>query len=165
MAERRVQHVPMPLFDRLVDLEPQRSREVRPLRTLDRQGLRESVRRELERLLSTRTSLPAHRLLERSPEDFPLSVVDFGLPDLVAYSARNQDHWPLIAEAIRRVIAAFEPRLARPEVEVTAAAETNWTLRVQIRGVLVIDDVEEPVSFPTVLQPNDAEVTVHGNAR
>ena len=165
MAERTEQHVAMPLFDRLVDLEPRRSREVRPLRTLDRQGLRESVRRELERLLSTRTALPAHRLVARSPEQLFLSVVDFGLPDLAAYSARNEDHWPLIAEAIRRVVTVFEPRLARPEVEVTAGADTNWTLRVKIRGVLVVDDVEEPVAFPTVLQPNDAEVAIDGDSR
>lgn len=152
-------HVPMPLFDRLVDLQPHQPREVRPLRTLDRQGLRESVRRELERLLSTRTSLPAHRL-----DGHRLSVVDYGLPDLAAYSARNQDHWPLIAEAIRRVVEVFEPRLRDVAVEVRASAGTNWTLEVKILGILTIDRLSEPVAFPTVLQPEGAEVTIDGRS-
>src|ERR1700760_3085548 len=44
----------VPLFDRLIDEERHISHEPTPFRTLDRQGVRDSLRRELERLLATR---------------------------------------------------------------------------------------------------------------
>ena len=75
MAERKVE-VRTLLFDRLVDRDPKLRHEVRPMRTLDRRGLKESVRRDLELLLNTRCPLPAHRIPPRDR-----SVVDYGIPD------------------------------------------------------------------------------------
>jgi type VI secretion system lysozyme-like protein len=155
LAEKTLQ-VPTPLFERLVDWQPWESREVRPQRTLDRHGLRESVRRELERLLRCRSTVPAHLIREHE-----LSVLDYGLPDLAAYSARNQDHWPLIARAVEAVIEAYEPRLRNPRVEVVAADE-RWTLKVVVHGTLATDDLQEPVSFPTVIQGPATEVKADG---
>src|ERR1700760_882719 len=96
-------HAPAPLFDRLVDRAPEVPAEPRPLRTLDPRGLRESVRRELERKLNTRSPLPADDLAGR--ED--LTVLEYGIPDLSAFSAANEDDQRLLTALVARAVAAF----------------------------------------------------------
>src|SRR3954452_16317171 len=94
-------NVRTPLFDRLTGEE----------RTLDRQGLRDSVRRELELLFNTRSSFPSRRL-----PGAPLTVIDYGIPPLADFSARSTDDQNRLAAALRDAIAAFEPRLASVRV-------------------------------------------------
>ena len=145
-----------PLFDRLTDLDPWSAGEPRPLRTLGRAGLRESVRRELERLLNTRSSLPVDRLLER-PE---LTVLDYGIPDLSAYSAGNDDDQRLLAAVVTRAVQAFEPRLREVRVAVLHLEDEQRTLRLRIDAVLLADEVAEPVSFPALMGLKSGRVEV-----
>src|ERR1051325_5709685 len=98
MADRSPQ-VRMPLFDRLVDRDRFLSRELVQMRTLDRRGVRESVRRELEQLFNTRCPIPAHRLGSR-----PRTVIDYGIPDFSTFSARNFDDRKRIAEILRKAV-------------------------------------------------------------
>ncbi|HEY3568171.1 MAG TPA: type VI secretion system baseplate subunit TssE [Thermoanaerobaculia bacterium] len=141
-------HVRAPLFDRLVDREPQSPAEPRPLRTLDPRGLRESVRRELERMLNTRSSLPVDRLVARGE----LTVLEYGIPDLSAFSAGNEDDRRLLLQLVARAVAAFEPRLrgVRVGFESERLEEGRHALRLRIDADLVTDEVAEPVSFPTL---------------
>jgi len=139
-------HVPAPLFDCLVDREPQVPAEPRPLRTLDPRGLRESVRRELERMLNTRSSLPVDRLDERGE----LTVLEYGIPDLSAFSAGSEEDLVRMAGVISRAVAAFEPRLRQVRVAVERM-EGARSLRLRLDALLMIDEVAEPVSFPTLL--------------
>jgi type VI secretion system protein ImpF len=145
-----------PLFDRLVDLEPQVPAEPRPLRTLDPRGLRESVRRELERMLNTRSSLPVDRLDERGE----LTVLEYGIPDLSAFSAGSEEDLARMAGVVSRAVAAFEPRLRQVRVAVERL-EGARSLRLRIDALLMIDEVAEPVSFPTLLglRTGHAQVT------
>jgi type VI secretion system protein ImpF len=140
-------YVPSPLFDRLVDREPQIPAEPRPLRTLDPRGLRESVRRELERMLNTRSSLPVDRLAEREE----LTVLEYGIPDLSAFSAGNEDDQRLLAGLVARAVAAFEPRLRRVRVAFERLEDGQRSLRLRIDAELMTNEVAEPVSFPTLL--------------
>jgi type VI secretion system lysozyme-like protein len=140
-------HVPAPLFDRLVDREPRVPAEPQPLRTLDPRGLRESVRRELERMLNTRSSLPVDRLVAREE----LTVLDYGIPDLSAFSAGDADDQRLLAGIVARAVTAFEPRLRQVRVAFEGLADGQRTLRLRIDGELVAGEVAEPVSFPTLL--------------
>ena len=151
----------VPLFDRLVD-EEHRSpagRETRPLRTLDRAGLLESVRRELERLLSSRSPLPAHRLAGRE-----LTVIDYGLPDLADFPAAGPEDHQRLAALIERVVAAFEPRLKDIRVRVERPLPERRALMLVLEGRLATDPPGEPVSFPTVLTLGKGEAEV-GEAR
>jgi type VI secretion system protein ImpF len=138
-------HVRAPLFDRLTDHDPGPTVEPRPLRTLDRRGLRESVRRELERLLNTRSSLPVDRLEEREP----LTVLEYGIPDLSAFSAGDLEDQRRIAAVMTRVIAAFEPRLADVRAVFEELYDHGTAAALRIEATLVIDEVSEPISFPT----------------
>lgn len=145
-----------PLFDRLVDRSPKLRHEVRPARTLDRQGLRESVRRELERLLNTRCPFPAHRLADR-----PRSVIDYGLPELTGFSANRVEDRDRLAELIRRAVEAFEPRLAGVRVRLEPVPGDSLSLMGSLEGLLKFDGVTEPVSFHTAVETRSGKVELH----
>jgi len=139
--------VPAPLFDRLVDLDPDVPAEPRPMRTLDPRGLRESVRRELERMLNTRSSLPVDRLDQR----VELTVLEYGIPDLSAFSAGSEEDLVRLAGVVARAVAAFEPRLRRVRVTVDRLQDGFRALWLRIDADLVVGEVAEPISFPTLL--------------
>ncbi|MEX3637370.1 type VI secretion system baseplate subunit TssE [Paraburkholderia sp. BR14320] len=94
---------PMPLFDRLAA-----SGEAQ-LPGAD--GLRASIARELTRLLNTRSRLTFDEFAESDG-----SVIDYGVPDFSDRSLHSGPDRDLIAAAIGRAIALFEPRLANVEV-------------------------------------------------
>ena len=147
-----------PLFDRLTDRDPLLRRELKPMRTLDRRGLRESVRRELEQLFNTRCPVPQHHLIGRER-----TVIDYGIPDLSIFSARSFDDRGRIAEILRKAIEAYEPRLANPRIVVEQVPGEELALMARIEAMMVTETVPEPVSFLTVLQLKEGEVSVHGD--
>jgi len=149
-------HVRAPLFDRLVDLDPRSPGEPRPLRTLNRAGLRESVRRELERLLNTRSSLPVDRLEERQD----LTVLEYGIPDLSAFSAGSLEDQRRLASIVTRAVAAFEPRLSEVRAVFESLDPTGRLAELRVDAVLTFDEVREPVSFPTVFTVRTGEARV-----
>jgi type VI secretion system protein ImpF len=155
MSERKVQ-VRMPLFDRLVDRDRFLRRELRPMRTLDRRGVKESVRRELEQLFNTRCPVPAHRLAGRLR-----SVIDYGIPDFSTFSARNFDDWQRLADILREAIEVYEPRLAQVNVSVEPKAGNDFVLVAHIEAVLITENVPQPVSFTTTLQTKEGSAEVH----
>jgi type VI secretion system protein ImpF len=144
------------LIDRLVDLEPKSGSEVRPLRTLSTEGLKSSVRRDLARLLNTRTSLPAHRF-----DTQELTVIDYGIPDFGAYWTTDENDQAFLADRIARSISTFEPRLQEVKVTVEPQRINEKTLRVNLEAVLVVESVREPVSFETVFQGRTGTWEVH----
>jgi type VI secretion system protein ImpF len=134
------------LFDRLVKLHPTADEEERRLRILDREQLKQSVRRELERLLNTRCSLPLEGFGEAER-----SVINYGIPDFSSLSAQSADDQALIASIVSQTITAFEPRLSQVRVEVETIADREWALALTVSALLRIDKVTEPVSFPVLL--------------
>ncbi len=159
MATQKIE-VRMPLFDRLVDRDPRLPRELRPTRTLDRRGLRESVRRELEQLFNTRCPFPAHRLPIRER-----TVIDYGAPDFTVFSARSFDDRVRLADLLRRTIEAFEPRLIDVRVSLEPNPRDDLSLIGFIEAALLTDTVPEPVSFETALNMKEGKVEVHAGAR
>lgn len=159
MAARRVLHtVRASLIDRLVDETPRSNREARPLRTLSRAKLRESVLRDLSWLLNTRTPLPGKEYDRRD-----LTVIDYGIPDFGYYSPANVDDQALLERRIRRAIECFEPRLTQVRVEVSPVMKNEKTLTVVIQAHLRVDTVMEPVSFLTIFHSKYGAWEVHEN--
>lgn len=133
----------VPLFDRLVDEHRHQRSEPRPRRSLDREALRESVRRELARLLATRCPVSGDVALARRR-----STIDYGLPDLeIGGRAIVKEDRLRIARLLRQTIEAFEPRLQRVEVEVLERREGGARLVVAIRATLVTERVRESLNF------------------
>lgn len=147
--------VHIPLFDRLVDRDRFLRRELVQMRTVDRRGVKESVRRELEQLFNTRCPLPAHLHHTR-----PRTVIDYGIPDFSTLVARNPDDRVRLANILRRAIEIYEPRLANVRVAVDTVNGDELSLCGVITADLVFDGVPEPVLFTTALQMKEGSVEV-----
>src|SRR5262245_20094347 len=133
----------VPLFDRLIDEEPQRRHEPKPRRTLDRAGVIDSIGRELVRLFSNRCTATGDEALSR-----PRTVLDYGLPDLDWGARRLVPEQRLrLARLIRETIEAFEPRLTNVHVEVHKTGEETGVLVAVVQGHLAMSEVREPISF------------------
>jgi type VI secretion system protein ImpF len=135
------------LFDRLTDLDPSSEVEQQPLRVLTVTQMRDSVQRELERLLNTRSPTPSEELEKRD-----WTVLDWGLPDYSGWYTRSAPSQLRLAELIERSINAFEPRLIDPSVRVEPRDGSDRTLMVWIEGTIRIGTLLEPVSFPLALE-------------
>src|SRR5215218_3587646 len=78
------------LFERLAGGDPPAAREgARPFRVHETAAMKESVRRELVRLLNTRSSAGINS--RRGGGDGEMSVLDYGVPDFTALSALSGD--------------------------------------------------------------------------
>lgn len=147
------------IFDRLVDHEPESAiGEQRPLRILDKRELKESVRRELGRLLNTRCSLST-----QLPGQEERTVLDYGIPDFSSYSPHSADDHRLIANIISQSIAAFEPRLQQVRVTVEQFRESDRALRITIEAVLVTETITEAVLFPVTINNKTGAAEVQEN--
>lgn len=147
-----------PLFERLIDRDPGSTWEPRPFKTLDRRGLRESVRRELERLFNTRCPLPADRLRGRER-----TVIDYGVPDLSVLAPGDHSDRLRLAAILREAIEAYEPRLARVRVTVDGPSSVparGNALHARVEAVLVFDEVAESISFGAHLEESGAAVSL-----
>ncbi|HSU13842.1 type VI secretion system baseplate subunit TssE [Longimicrobium sp.] len=141
---RRLRGARALLFERLVDMDHRSRGEQDPARVLDPQELRVSVRRELERLLNTRCALAAEVLETRER-----TTLEYGLPDFGHLQTRDTGAHKLIAEEVRRAVAAYEPRLKQVTVAVerSAGPDEERRLTVRVDAMIVVGDVMEPVSF------------------
>ncbi len=143
------------LFDRLTDHDPYVSTEAVPLRVFTRDEVRQSVRRELGRLLNTRCPVPAHELQGRER-----TVLEYGLPDFTSLSPQSSTDRKKLAASLSRTIAFFEPRLRNVSITVEEVVGRKTAVRVRLDAALVIDTVMEPVSFPLLIQIQQGQAEV-----
>ncbi len=138
------------LFDRLVDENPSRRQEAVPYCTLDRAGLRQSVARELGRILSTRCPITGDEALSRQR-----TVIDYGLPDL-EHGGRTlvPEELRRLQRLVQRTIEAYEPRLQQVHVEIKRREDAGIHARlvVALTAMIVTDEVREPLSFEAPLE-------------
>lgn len=139
----RLEGTVAPLFDRLRATKS--AAEPQPLATLSRRELHESIRRELSGLLNVRSPLAADRYCNQ-----PLTVLDYGIPDLTALSPRNSDDAKRLSRFVARAIAAFEPRLQAVEVMV-APLDDQAGLLLTCKAQLVGDRSGEPLYLTVVI--------------
>jgi type VI secretion system lysozyme-like protein len=139
------------LFERLTDLDRAQTRECRPLRVLDRAELAASVRGEVSRLLNTRCA---------SWEDGAGTVIDYGLPDFSWMSASSDDDRQRLAAMIAHKVACFEPRLREVRVTIRRDESNPRAVLGMLEGVLLVESIREPVSFPLLAYKQTGEVAV-----
>jgi type VI secretion system protein ImpF len=145
------------VLDRLLDYEPEVSRESLTSRSKNLRQLKQSVRRDLEWLLNTRQragGLP-EELKEASD-----SVVMFGLPDFTTLAMDNADDQNYIKHEIEEAVRRFEQRLEGVVVSVEPALATDRVVQFRIDARLKIDPAPEPITFDTVLQLGSGEYAV-----
>lgn len=142
------------LFDRLVDENPGEKKELRSYRVLDRNGLIQSVQRELARLLNTRRNSSA--ILDPAKA----TVLDYGIPDFSALSAASPTDCQQLSSLIASAITAFEPRLVSVRVELTASIIDHRAVNGVIYGLLKIGPLMEPVAFPVLLHRESGTIEI-----
>jgi type VI secretion system protein ImpF len=141
------------LFDRLRDVKS--SEELQPLRAFNQNDLRDSVCRELERLLNTRCPTPEPLLAEEE-----LTVIDYGVPDFSTFSPQNSGDRERLASILSRIISAFEPRLQQVQTGVEPFTDNPQALLVSLKAVLVVESFREPVHFSVIVQRKSGECKV-----
>jgi len=147
------------ILDRLIDLDPDVSREPVPFRLQDIRQVKTSVVRDLENLLNTKWLVAeppgAFRNLRESLWLYGLR--DFSADNPKAPAVRQQ-----LRREIERTISRFEPRLRSVSVQLDAESEKERTLRFRISAMLIVEPLSEPVTFDTVLDVNRVQFKVTG---
>ena len=145
------------VLDRLLDYEPEVTREPIATRSKNLRQLKQSVRRDLEWLLNTRQiagGIPPE-LKETSN-----SVASYGLPDFTHLTIDSGDHQMFIKRQVEETVRRFEPRLESVVVSIEPVRSSERQLRFRIDARLKIDPAPEPITFDTVLQLSSGEYSV-----
>ena len=117
------------LLDRLTDFEPHARNEARERRVMSARALRDSVQRDIGWLLNA-SGLDAVQDLAGFPH-VATSVLNYGLPDLAGRNVTGLTP-AAIERLIRDALWAFEPRLVRDTVRVTALDDAKGASRAHV---------------------------------
>lgn len=142
------------LLDRLIDREPETTREPVQNRVPTLAQVRKSVMRDLESLLNTR------RNIQEVPDanaHLAASLFTYGLGDFTSFNTRSPSARIQIRQEIERTISLFEPRLKNLTVRFDLPGENERTLRFRVTALLVVTPLTEPVAFDTYLDINRGE--------
>lgn len=139
------------VLDRLLDDEPENSREAPRSRGQVLRDMKQSVRRDLEALLNTRWRC---RSWPEDLDELNLSIVNYGVPDFTGTSLATDENREKMRAIVERVIRHFEPRFKSVQVKLLPNADsTDRTLRLRIDALLYAEPAPEPVVFDSQLEP------------
>lgn len=145
------------VLDRLLDYEPELSREPPASRAKSLRQLKQSVKRDLEWLLNTRRYAE-----ELSPElkELNESMAVYGLPDFTAASVKSPGDQKMMRRSLENAIRIFEPRLEDLIVTLEPLDGIERVMRFRIDARLKVEPAPEPVTFDTVLQLGSGQIIV-----
>ena len=150
--------ITLSVLDRLLDFEPEVTREVPASRMKSLRHLKQSLRRDLEWLLNTRQT----RELPEELRELRNSLAAYGMPDYLSANVKSPSEQAEMRRALEDLIRVFEPRLADVHVSLVPARQTERALHFRIDAQLLVDPAPEPVTFDTVLQLVNGEYKVQG---
>lgn len=144
------------LFDKLM---PEHSSSNRATITkLSMEDLKDSVARDLEALLNSRTII-TEELLKSFPE-CKRSILTYGLNDFAGLSLASTDDRAFICRSLEAAIARHEPRLRNVSASLVVQEASINRLNFAISALLVVHPAKEPVSFDAVLQPSSLHYSI-----
>ncbi|MCE3230742.1 MAG: hypothetical protein K0R52_670 [Alphaproteobacteria bacterium] len=142
---------PIPLFDRLIDDDPETVTEQPPKRYYNRFELIQSIEREVARILNTRATVKRAEYDDFSEDDLNFGLPEmFGLGDFSQYDATNEGHWPRIAELCEQAIIRYEPRIKNVTATVMAFDKKTQSLSMTIHADFAVKEFQGELTFPTV---------------
>ena len=145
------------LFDRLLDV-PVSGANSATVSRMSVEDLKDSVARDLEALLNTRTVIP-EGLLKRYPE-CSRSIITYGLNDFAGRSLSSPDDRAYICICLEKAIARHEPRLRNVKASLEVREDAINRLNFAITALMVVSTSQEPVNFDAVLQPSSLHYTI-----
>ncbi|MCC6416938.1 MAG: type VI secretion system baseplate subunit TssE [Gemmataceae bacterium] len=148
------------VLDRLLDEDPELTREPAKSRHQVLRELKLSVRRDLEHLLNTRRRcVPPPPALTELDE----SLVNYGLPDFTGLSMTSAEERDEFRRAVEKVISTCEPRFKTVSVQLVDADEPlDRTLRFRIDALLYAHPAPEAVVFDSAVEPITGNVEIKG---
>lgn len=148
------------VLDRLLDFEPQVSREAPRTRHQVLRELKQSVRRDLENLLNTRRrclTWPA------GYDELKQSLVNYGIPDFTGANMGSPKDRQEFCRTLQTLLRQYEPRFKTVTVTLLTNSEPlDRTLRFRIDALLYADPAPEPVVFDSTLEPASGAFAVKG---
>ncbi|MBW8899622.1 MAG: type VI secretion system baseplate subunit TssE [Massilia sp.] len=144
------------LFDRLIEHSGQNPAATVPRVSLEE--MKDSVARDLEALLNTRTVAPEDAF-RRFPE-CARSIVAYGLHDFAGLSLSSFDDRAFICRSLEAAIARHEPRLRNVQARLELRDDAVNRLNFSITALMVVSTAHEPVNFDAVLQPSSQHYTI-----
>lgn len=114
--------------------------------------LRNSVSRDLENLLNTRSE--GVRTIPETYKECRASSLTFGILDFSAYSLLSPHDRDRIRRSLEQAIGLHEPRLTRVRVTLEPQDELDRALRFRVDALMDLGDDNEKVQFDAVLQLN-----------
>jgi len=150
------------LLDRLLDDEPEATKEAADRRVMNKAQLRQAVLRDLAWLFNT-TRLGTSESLAGMSEA-QRSVVNFGLPALSGQTASTLDVIGL-ERSVKQAIIDFEPRILPGTLEVRALSteeqlDRHNMISVEIRGTLWGQPVPIAILLRTEVDLESGEVAI-----
>jgi type VI secretion system protein ImpF len=161
MSKVRADQPLMPsLLDRLIDLEPENSKEAAPSRNQVLRELKHSVRRDLENLLNSRRCCVSP---DAGLKELKQSLLNYGLPDFMGMNMGAVKDREEFCRQLQAVIKQYEPRFKTVKVQLLTNAEPlDRTLRFRIDALMYADPAPEAVIFDSSLEPSTGIVQVKG---
>jgi type VI secretion system protein ImpF len=161
MAKIKAEQALVPsVLDRLLDDDPGVNREPAKNRNQILRELKQSVRRDLENLLNTRTrcgTWPSHL------KELKRSLVNYGIPDFTEAGLGDVQDRDAICLVLQTAIRQGEPRFKSVKVQILGNAEPlDRTLRFRIDALLIADPAPEPIVFDSTLKPATGDFEVNG---
>lgn len=147
------------VIDRLIDYEPEVSREALASRAKSLRQFKESVKRDLEWLLNTRRT-PDEATDELGEASRTLLL--YGLPDFSSMSIKSPSDQKELRRSLEDAIRMFEPRLEDVVVTLEPLRENERVMRFRIDAQLRVEPAPEPVTFDTLFQIGDGRYIVQG---
>jgi type VI secretion system protein ImpF len=148
------------VLDRLLDDEPENSRETAKSRHQVLRELKQSVSRDLENLLNSRW-----RCTHWPPdlEELDESLVNYGIPDFSGVNFGSAESREQLRAIVENAIRKYEPRFKRVTVTLLGNADsTDRRLRLRIDALLYAEPAPEPVVFDSQLEPASGSFAVAG---
>lgn len=137
----------LPLFDRLVDENPDASSEVSARRFISFDELKESITKDLTLLLNTKIS-PFWVEYSKTMK-IPFS---YGINSTAPSSAETVFEIQDLENRIKQVISNFEPRLKNVQVQILTMGVTPGKADVQIDADVAAGNLRVPLSFSIVME-------------
>lgn len=120
--------------------------------SMDIYAMRDSVSRDLETLLNTRSE--GARIIPQSFEECRKSSLTYGIPDFSSLSLLSPQDRDRIRRALEQSIAQHERRLSRVRVNLEPQRQYERVLRFKVDALLSLGPEREKVQFDAVLQLN-----------
>lgn len=150
---KKIPGLSIPLFERLVDFEPERIAEQPVHRFYTLEDLNQSIERELYHILGTQSKARKEDYLELSKDPLNYALPEmFGVPEFTYFEASNKENWKSLAKHMAKIIEIYEPRLKNVQVTINDFNKQSQYLSVSVTGILNVPDFQEEATFALELK-------------